>query len=51
MPEPSDPISQLAEAAVQLHELYLSYISAGFTEGQALDMVKAVLLASIGGAA
>lgn len=46
MPEPTDPITQLAAAAVQLHELYVSYIEAGFTEAQAFDLVKALLLAS-----
>lgn len=33
---PRDPFSTLAEAAVQIHEMYLSYLRAGFTEGQAL---------------
>jgi hypothetical protein len=50
MPEPQDPITQLAAAAVQLHELYEAYLSAGFTEAQALELVKATLAASVGGA-
>lgn len=49
MPEPEDPITQLAAAAVQLHELYNSYVAAGFTEAQAFDLVKAILTASVGG--
>lgn len=49
MPEPEDPITQLAAAAVQLHELYNSYIAAGFTDQQAFDLVKAILTASVGG--
>lgn len=34
-----EPIS-LDEAAVMLNELYESYVRAGFTEVQALDLVK-----------
>ncbi len=41
---PADPISKLAGAAVALHELYKSLIEAGFTEPQAMDIVKAALL-------
>lgn len=40
---PADPITQLAGAAVALHELYASFIRAGFTAEQALELVKAVL--------
>ncbi|MHC3450747.1 hypothetical protein [Streptomyces prasinus] len=47
MTEPEDPITQLAAAAVQLHELYDSYIEAGFTEAQAFELTKATLIASI----
>lgn len=50
MPEPEDPITQLAAAAVQLHELYNSYVAAGFTEDQAFDLAKAFLVASVGSA-
>jgi hypothetical protein len=48
MPEPEDPITQLAAAAVQLHELYNSYLAAGFTEPQAFELVKTILAASVG---
>ncbi len=48
MSEPEDPITQLAAAAAQLHELYESYVTAGFTEDQAFDLAKVVLAASIG---
>jgi hypothetical protein len=47
VPEPEDPITQLAAAAAQLHELYASYIEAGFTEPQAFDLVKTILAASL----
>jgi hypothetical protein len=48
VPDPEDPITQLAAAAVQLHELYSSYIEAGFSEPQAFDLVKTILAASMG---
>jgi hypothetical protein len=49
MGEVEDPITLLAAAAAQLHELYVSYVAAGFTEAQAFDLVKTLLAAGIGG--
>ncbi|MGQ4733313.1 hypothetical protein ACUN3E_37360 [Streptomyces sp. Ju416(a)] len=49
MPEPTDPMTELAAAAVQLHEMHQAYVEAGFTEQQALDLTKAVIVANIGG--
>ncbi|MFE7485447.1 hypothetical protein [Streptomyces sp. NPDC057552] len=49
MPEPTDPMTELAAAAVQLHEMYQAYVGAGFTEQQALELTKAVIVANIGG--
>lgn len=49
MPEPDDPITQLAAAAVQLHELYASFVAAGFSESQALYLVGQALSAGIRG--
>ncbi|MFI7010001.1 hypothetical protein [Streptomyces sp. NPDC050145] len=40
---PADPLTSLAEAAVALHELYESLRAAGFTEEQALDLVKSAM--------
>jgi hypothetical protein len=51
VPEPEDPITELAAGAAQLHEAYLAYCNAGFTEDQAFELVRAILVASIGGAA
>ncbi|MEU6725485.1 hypothetical protein ABZ917_17400 [Nonomuraea wenchangensis] len=51
MPDPEDPITQLAAAAVSLHELYTSFIAAGFSESQALYLVGQALTTSIGRAA
>lgn len=37
----------LSSAAIGLHELYQSYIAAGFTVMQAFELVKVALAASI----
>jgi hypothetical protein len=47
--EPSDPITDLAASAAQLHELFLAYVQAGFTEAQAMELVKTTLATAIGG--
>lgn len=47
MPEPEDFITELAAGAAQLHEVYLAYINAGFTEMQAFELTKAILVASV----
>lgn len=39
---PADPISELAGAASQIHEVYQAYLSAGFTDTQALYLVGQV---------
>lgn len=36
---PEDPISELAATAAQLHELFTACMSAGFTRGEALQIV------------
>jgi hypothetical protein len=46
---PQDPLTELAAGAVQLHELYIAQVEAGFTEQQAMQIVIAVLTASMGG--
>lgn len=35
----------LNESAIAAHELYLSFVSAGFTEDQALEMVTDIIIA------
>jgi len=37
---PESPLSRLAQAAAELHELYLSLQHAGFTQTEALELVK-----------
>ncbi|MFF8299571.1 hypothetical protein ACF07M_29985 [Streptomyces globisporus] len=49
MTDPEDPITELAAAAVQLHEAFNAYLEAGFTEQQAFELVKTILAASTGG--
>lgn len=40
---PADPVTDLAAGAAQLHEAYESFVEAGFTEAQAMQMVCALL--------
>lgn len=47
---PADPLTDLAAGAAQLHEAYESFIAAGFTERQAMQMVCAILTGQQGGA-
>lgn len=41
---PQDPITDLAEAAASMHELFLAYMAAGFTEYQALRLAAFIAL-------
>lgn len=43
---PADPISELAAGAAQLHEAFESFMAAGFSERQAMQMVCAILTSS-----
>jgi hypothetical protein len=36
----------MAEAAITMHELYLEYVKAGFTEEQALRLILAQITAA-----
>ena len=40
---PDDPMTSLAEGATEMHEYYLSLMSAGFTPSEALEVVIAVV--------
>lgn len=44
MNDPQSPLTELAVAAVQTHELFRAYIDAGFNEQQALQLVIAIIL-------
>lgn len=47
MTEPLDPMTQLQQAATQVHELFLAYVAAGFTEPQALQLVCSTIAAYV----
>lgn len=38
-PPPADPFGVLSEAAVSMHELFVSYCNAGFTEEQSMYLL------------
>jgi hypothetical protein len=40
---------ELTTAAVAIHEIYISYMNAGFTAAQALELIKAHIAASVPG--
>lgn len=40
MTESEDPMSALLEATISQHEMYLSWIQAGFTPDQAMELLK-----------
>ena len=42
-PSPESALTELAAAAAQLHELFSSYLEAGFTAEQALQLVIALI--------
>jgi hypothetical protein len=41
--EQVDPITGLGEGAVGQHEMYLAWREAGFTETQAMELLKVVI--------
>ena len=45
--DPLDPLTALAEGAAQMHEMFLAYVQAGFTEQQALYLVDSALKAML----
>ncbi len=45
--EPNDPITPLTAGAAEQHEMFLAWIAAGFTEAQALELMKAAITAVI----
>ncbi|MGW1001761.1 hypothetical protein [Streptomyces sp. NPDC002520] len=46
-----EPITQLAAAAAEHHEVFQAWIGAGFTEHQALELLKALITANARGSA
>lgn len=46
-PLPPDPMTQFAQGAAQGHELFMSYVNAGFTRAEAVAILIAILTAAI----
>jgi hypothetical protein len=47
---PIDPITELAAAAAQMHELFTAYTDAGFSHAEALQILIAIVTtAALGG--
>jgi len=44
---PPDPMSALQEASTQIHEMYISYIDAGFTQHEALYLIGQMIQAMV----
>lgn len=44
MNEPTDPFSGLTAAAVSLHEMFMSYVDAGFTRAESLEIVIRLMI-------
>ena len=47
--DPADAVTELAQMAIQMHELYVTYVDAGFTDAQAMQLLCAHVQASAGG--
>jgi hypothetical protein len=47
MPGPADPFGQLMEAATSTHEMFRSYVAAGFTDSQALYLTGVIISAAL----
>lgn len=41
---PQSPLTSLDEEAIRLHEIYLSYMEAGFPEARAFKLAKIILI-------
>lgn len=49
--ESHEQVGSLAESAISQHEMYLSWLAAGFTPEQSLDLLKVVITEIMRGAA
>lgn len=38
---PTDPVGDLAQLSITLHEVYLNHVKAGFTPDQAMQLILA----------
>lgn len=44
---PADPVTELMEMAAAMHELYRSWVDAGFTDEQAMRLLGSMIDASM----
>ncbi len=44
---PNNPVSQLLASAIQMHELMMSYVEAGFSPEQAFVLVQTIVQSSV----
>jgi hypothetical protein len=44
---PTDPMSTLAAGAAQMHEMFMSYVDAGFARSEALQIIIGIMTAGI----
>ena len=44
---PDEPLSELYEGAIQLHEAFQAYCSAGFSDDHAIALTQTLLWASV----
>lgn len=40
---PDSPVTEMGQNAAALHEQFMSYVIAGFTRPEALDLIKTIL--------
>lgn len=43
---PISPFGEMTEGAIGMHEMYKSYVEAGFTRWEALDLIARILVYS-----
>lgn len=43
MTMPQDPMTMLAQGAAAQHEIFMAYVHAGFTRGEALQIIIAMI--------
>ncbi len=46
--QPANPFSEMAESAIAMHEIYVSYVQAGFTRSEALELIALIITRSSG---
>lgn len=44
---PGDPLTALGGVAVGQHEMFRAWVAAGFTEVQAMELLKAFIVATV----